>query len=582
LHTSSYSTTGEELKIRHHVVHHAVLKGFYSVDCQGPEIDLFEAASDIEGAALVFPSGVALNISTFAAFRVQMHYDNRHYQDGIVDNSAIRVHWTQTKPLIVAGQIHLGDPQVRLAPGLIPQGPSEYVFECGSSCTKQFPHDIYLMSQMHHMHERGRRMTTQLLAPDGKLVNTVGGVAEFFDFHKQRNVVMAPIKVPRGHSLRLSCMFDTPVGEHETPVTWGLESNNEMCIDFLYYYPASPAIHPQFCGINACGTLRTAGKMVTAPNFNRSFGKTKSPNICATTPSPPTATKQPATPPPTPAATNVVIPSRSCVNVDVFIGDSCSGKATVSSLLECGKCVTMQGAGRTKFSDCGNSIGPLFQRGCSDDCSTCQHESRVPINSCGKHLTEFPFVSLLIKKSATCTPEIPNVPVGTRTPVFLANYVSGTSCSSNPWSNLTLLPTTCFVLEHVNSMVNFCVNNVIVTQYFASSNCAPASMYTKQVGETVIDACTAGAYKASCAPISLGTSSFAHYRIFNDDKCLSVQQTGRIATGMCVDQRIVRCVNNAPTVSTYSDSACTQLISSAAIANRACQSRQQYDCGMAF
>lgn len=67
---------------------------------------------------------------------------------------------------------------------------------------------------------------------DGELIRT--GVVDYYDFDQNGGppVQQETFEIWPGDAFRTRCYFDSNDGE-----VWGLASQDEMCIAFLYYYP---------------------------------------------------------------------------------------------------------------------------------------------------------------------------------------------------------------------------------------------------------------------------------------------------------------------------------------------------------
>lgn len=114
------------------------------------------------------------------------------------------------------------------------------------------------------------------------------GKVEFWDYAQQGAyvVVQPPFDLQPGDAFRTTCNYNAPNG-----TTWGIGTQNEMCIAFLFYYPRQlyAGNLPFICGIGTIiGTFEPdclADYNVT-PNFTnvaqlqRSFGT--APQTCPT------------------------------------------------------------------------------------------------------------------------------------------------------------------------------------------------------------------------------------------------------------------------------------------------------------
>ena len=255
-----------------HFVHHMVVKGWVqSATCDGNVdmgIDIFGAASDPH-TAFFFPSDVALNISSFKAFSVQFHYSNPDGVANITDSSGIAAYFVRAPRTHVAGMVQFADPAVATTPVNLPQGLSRYTYECPSGCTMGFTEDITVIAELAHMHGHGIMMSTQYASSNGSVYFT--SATEHYDFHKQ---VVAPyprrVTVKRGDVVTTTCTYATD----SAGVAWGRATEDEMCIAFVYYYPAQASIVPgTYCGIGGlCGTMTGIATFPNASALGRSWG----------------------------------------------------------------------------------------------------------------------------------------------------------------------------------------------------------------------------------------------------------------------------------------------------------------------
>ena len=73
----------------------------------------------------------------FLSLAVEAHYDNPDKIEGIIDNSGVRVYYTEKLRSINMGVVQLGDPFVFLDGVALPEGKSSYSFQCPSSCFEE-------------------------------------------------------------------------------------------------------------------------------------------------------------------------------------------------------------------------------------------------------------------------------------------------------------------------------------------------------------------------------------------------------------------------------------------------------------
>ena len=551
-------------------VHHVVLKGYMgSSICGGQVVDVFLAGSDSSGGAVIFPAGVALDLSPFGSFRLQMHYNNPAGVAGVIDNSGVWIYWTATAPANKAAILELGDPQVKLNMQPLPPGKSTFTFECSSACTSQLPVNITVLSSSHHMHQTGQWASTSYLAKNGTLRRNI--TTEYFDFHHQRGMGMVPLQLKQGDVFRTSCSYDTSA--QSSPVVWGIGSQNEMCIDFLYYYPAQTNIHPYYCGLGACGTLTYSGQ---PQSFNRTFGVlTKA--ACPALTSAPTAAHAatPAPPPPPPAR---------CLNLAITTNIQCAGGQDLN--LPCDVCTTGLDGKMLIFTNCSGSNKVVsLRRGCNADCSTCGQSTTLTVGTCSTPFSQLSAIHLSVKSVFVCGAVAqPAEPVGTPLPVYYSYYHNDALCSSTPYVNFSLPSSSCIQIGDGSAQKVQCIGNVVVNSVFSSTTCAPASMFSKEINIPQ-KTCLASTYKLSCSPLPLATNSVVFFKTFSDGaKCNVTASLGMIAQKRCTnDKMIVQCIGGKPVVSTFSDTKCTLKTSSdVTFANRQCLSGTMFDCSKPF
>ena len=154
----------------------------------------------------------------------------------------------------------------------LPVDYSSYTFSCPSSATQNWDQEeITIFSSVLHMHEIGTRMFTNHYR--GGVLMSKRHVVDYFDFDFQRmNDVSYTAK--RGDSFITTCYYSqTPQRLlNGTKRRFGLGSRDEMCIDFMYYYPKINSV-PNYCGHQIFGELTESKALGTNPcSVNREFG----------------------------------------------------------------------------------------------------------------------------------------------------------------------------------------------------------------------------------------------------------------------------------------------------------------------
>ncbi|RUP50176.1 hypothetical protein BC936DRAFT_140081 [Jimgerdemannia flammicorona] len=153
----------------------------------------------------------------------------------------------------------VGDPNV--LGGFMPFGSSriEKQFICPEECTSKWPWDINVFGSALHMHAYGKQIWTGVTTPSpsgGNLVITSDLDRDnFYEFTFQ-HISMVNRTIKRGDRINVHCVYDLTTNlfpkqrPNDTGVTFSLGSEDEMCMEFIYYYPRFPT-SPQFdtCGL---------------------------------------------------------------------------------------------------------------------------------------------------------------------------------------------------------------------------------------------------------------------------------------------------------------------------------------------
>lgn len=122
----------------------------------------------------------------------------------------------------------------------IPAGQSAYHTEitCPTECTDLLPHDIYVFSDYFHMHEIGKSGFSWIHRGDEKiLLNRI----EYYAFSNQ-HAIAVNITLKAGDRINTNCVWDSSARQNPTQIA--VASSDEMCMEFLTYYPAIPNVSP--------------------------------------------------------------------------------------------------------------------------------------------------------------------------------------------------------------------------------------------------------------------------------------------------------------------------------------------------
>ncbi|RUP43016.1 copper type II ascorbate-dependent monooxygenase [Jimgerdemannia flammicorona] len=185
---------------------------------------------------------------------LQVHYDNQMPERtpaGLHDTSGLVIRYTFDKRQHDTALIHLGDGMVMGDP--MPFGTEgkrrELEYTCPGECTALWPWDITAFASSLHMHKYGRQMWSSItsLATDPDVVTTTTDLdrTDFYEFEFQHVSHIHKV-IKRGDRLNVHCVYDTSqnlfphMRPNDTKVSFGLASEDEMCIDYIYYYPRFP------------------------------------------------------------------------------------------------------------------------------------------------------------------------------------------------------------------------------------------------------------------------------------------------------------------------------------------------------
>ncbi|KAK2883924.1 hypothetical protein QQF64_016266 [Cirrhinus molitorella] len=195
----------------------------------------------VGGAAFELPELAGLpiggNVGDFL-YRLEVHYNNANKTAGRVDNSGLRFHYTSELRQHDAAVLGTG---LVVASGyaIPPKAKSFLTYGlCDTAYISQVleaPQDLQVFSVMLHTHLAGRKVRVGHFR-GGKQIDFLA-VDENYDFEYQDVTNLGKTKtVKLGDKLLVECTYNT---ENRTALTWGgLSTSDEMCLAFLFYYPA--------------------------------------------------------------------------------------------------------------------------------------------------------------------------------------------------------------------------------------------------------------------------------------------------------------------------------------------------------
>uniref|UniRef100_A0A8C1KS87 Monooxygenase, DBH-like 1, like n=1 Tax=Cyprinus carpio TaxID=7962 RepID=A0A8C1KS87_CYPCA len=195
----------------------------------------------VGGGAFEFPEVAGLpiggNVSDFF-YRLEVHYNNPNKTAGRVDNSGLRFYHTTELRQHDAAVLGAG---LVIAPWYAIPPKAKSFLTYGMCDTAYFPkvletpHDLQVFSVMLHTHLAGRKVRVGHFRGE-KQIDFLA-VDENYDFEYQDVTNLGKTKtVKLGDKLLVECTYST---ENRSTLTWGgLSTTDEMCLAFLFYYPA--------------------------------------------------------------------------------------------------------------------------------------------------------------------------------------------------------------------------------------------------------------------------------------------------------------------------------------------------------
>lgn len=106
---------------------------------------------------------------------MESHFDNGDLIKGNIDNSGVRVFYTDTMREHEAGALLVGDSLVARF-GEKVKTDFEYENSCPSECTSKFKQDINIFSSFLHMHTTGKDIYTNVFSKNGTYLDTMNKV----------------------------------------------------------------------------------------------------------------------------------------------------------------------------------------------------------------------------------------------------------------------------------------------------------------------------------------------------------------------------------------------------------------------
>ncbi|XP_066461665.1 DBH-like monooxygenase protein 1 isoform X1 [Eleutherodactylus coqui] len=196
----------------------------------------------IGGEGFTYPphAGLSIGTSTDPTYvLMEVHYDNPLQQEGLIDNSGIKLYYTPQTRKYDAGVLEAGI-WVSLY-HMIPPGMPAFSSEghCTMECLKEAlnheqPDGIHVFAVLLHAHQAGQVLRARHFR-NGEEQKLLAYDNEFdFNFQEFQYLEEERIILPGDH-LITECQYNT---KSRSTMTWGgLSTRDEMCLSYLIYYP---------------------------------------------------------------------------------------------------------------------------------------------------------------------------------------------------------------------------------------------------------------------------------------------------------------------------------------------------------
>ena len=220
----------------------------------------------VGGGAFVLPESAGFRIGTgpdaISHAILEVHYDNPGLEAGVIDEFGFEMFYVDTFRAHDAGGLTLGDPTLRMAiqnsnlPSWLPgalrwpydsgqlkagkETPIHRQATCPGSCTSSaLDEPIQVFASNLHMHYAGQKMYSEHFAANGTSLGVRAPLrVDYFDngFQQMTELEDGDFVIHPGDSIQTHCWYNTKARTKD--VSFGFATKDEMCMHFLFYYPA--------------------------------------------------------------------------------------------------------------------------------------------------------------------------------------------------------------------------------------------------------------------------------------------------------------------------------------------------------
>ncbi|KAH9251350.1 hypothetical protein BASA81_010761 [Batrachochytrium salamandrivorans] len=231
------------------------------------------------GSAQVFPNVTGYRLDPQTRFLVlEIHLDNPAGVSKRIQ-SGLELYTTSTLREYNSGTMVLADPEVRYDAIPHSQSAMAYTSVCPAECTRKFKGNIHVTHVFPHMHMFGREIWTSLVYSNDATEEIIISSRKFWSFSTQTNS-QVNITIQPGSVLTTTCVYDTL--KSPTNVQFGHSSGDEMCMDFISYYPKDNGVSK--CGYRSLSATSCGDDTVQAVEPPSTATTTRVPDPTGTTP----------------------------------------------------------------------------------------------------------------------------------------------------------------------------------------------------------------------------------------------------------------------------------------------------------
>lgn len=189
---------------------------------------------------MIYPELVGLPIggNNFSPYvMIEVHYNNPDLKTDLVDNSGMRIYYTDELRKYDAGILEIGL-EYTDKNSIPPNVMMELRGYCVSECTRVgLPKDgITIFASQLHTHLTGCKTWTEHIR-GGMYLGDINRDNHYSPHFQEIRKLSMPHRVFPGDSLVHVCLYDTRQRKNVTLGGFGI--SDEMCVNYLHYYPKS-------------------------------------------------------------------------------------------------------------------------------------------------------------------------------------------------------------------------------------------------------------------------------------------------------------------------------------------------------